>query len=137
MSQELFTVNVSLPIAGGGTVAAGTFIIPVMPIPGTADGGGIYLVRAAYSANAVIAAGSAPIVQLVTLNSASLPLATVGANGSAAFAAGTANAGTISTPWVAGTVGYLGIKYGHGAFGAATMVYLNASIQYYLGRGGS
>ena len=72
MSQELFTVNVSLPISGGGTVAAGTFTVPILPIPGTADGGGIYLVRAAYSSNVAIAAGSAPDVKIVSLTSASL-----------------------------------------------------------------
>jgi hypothetical protein len=135
MSQELFTTNVTLPISGGGTVAAGTFIVPAFALPGTSHGGGVYLVRAKYAANAAIAVGSAPIFQIVSLDANSLPIATLGANGSAAMAAGTAIVGTISTNWVAGTVGYVGIKYGHGAFGAATMVYVNASLQYYLGRG--
>lgn len=130
MSQEIQTITTS---ANYGT-AVGTSIALIMPIPGTAFGGGIYLVRAAYAAPVAVAAGSAPAIRLVTLTSAGAVIATVGANGSAALTAGTPIAGTISTPWISGTVGYLALEWGHEANGRADNS-LVASVQYYLGRG--
>lgn len=130
MSQDLHTANVSVNY---GT-AIGTSVAMIMPIPGTAHGGGIYLVRAAYSAPVAVAVGSAPAIRLVTLSSAGAILGTVGANGSAALTAGTPIAGTISTPWVSGTIGYLALEWGHEANGRADNA-LIASVQYYFGRG--
>jgi hypothetical protein len=130
MSQDLQSINVTVPY---GT-AVGTTIAMVMPIPGTAYGGGIYLVRAAYCSPVAIAAGSAPAIRLVTLTSAGAVIATLGANGSAALTAGTPIAGTISTAWVAGTVGYLGLEWGHEANSNNNFT-LSAAVQYYLGRG--
>jgi hypothetical protein len=131
MSQDLHSVNLTIPY---GT-AIGTAVAMVMPIPGTAYGGGIYLVRAAYCSNVAIAAGSAPAIRLVTLTSAGAVIATVGANGSAALTAGTPIAGTISTPWIAGTVGYLGLEVGHEVSGPNNNPGLSAVVQYYMGRG--
>lgn len=133
--SDLLSANITIPISGGGTLAAGTFYLPVMQIPGTANGGGVTLVRSRYSTNAAVGAGSAPAVRLITQTSTGAIIATVAANGSVAYTAGTPISGTISTAWIPGTVGFLGIEYGHGAFGAATMVFLNAEIQYYQGRG--
>jgi len=106
-----------------------------MAIPGTAYGGGITLVRWSYAANVAIAAGSAPAVRLVTLNSSSLPVGTPCANGSAATTAGTAIAGTISTPWVPGTIGYLGVEYTQATYGGTSPAYAIVDIDYFHGRG--
>lgn len=135
MSQDLHNITVTIPLVSCGTVAAGTAFFPVMQVPGTAHGGGMFITRWSFGANTAIAAGSAPIMQLITMNTSSLPLATIGSNGSAALSAGTQVAGTLSTQWVSGTIGYLGVKYGQGAYGAATTVFLEANIQYYFGRG--
>lgn len=135
-SNDLLTTNVTLPIVSGGTLAAaGTWSVPILRMPGTSHGGGITIVRADLTANVAIGAGSAPSWQLVTQTSANAAIATVASNGSAALTAGTAAAGTISTAYVPGTVGFLAVKYGHAIFGAATPVYLVASLQYYVGRG--
>ncbi len=130
-------VTVGIPLVAGGTVAAGTTTHLLLAIPGTLAGGGITLTKAYYSANAAIAAGSAPAFNLVTKTSAGAVIATVGANGSAALTAGTPVVGTISTYWIPGTVGFLALEVGQGAFGAATSIALQASIQYVMGRGNS
>lgn len=136
MSQEIYSVNVSIPLVSGGTLAAaGTTIHPFFAVPGTANGGGITIAKLSYSSNAAIAAGSAPTVGIVTLNSSSLPIGTPCLNGSAAFTAGTVSNGTITTAWVPGTVGFLGVRVGQGIYGASTTVVLNVNMQYYLGRG--
>ena len=135
MSQDLYTAHVSIPLVSCGTVAAGTTTIAVLQIPGTALGGGVYVRRWSFCSNTDIAAGSAPAVRLVTLGASGGTIGTIGANGSAGLSAGTTISGTLSTPWVAGTVGYLGIQYGHEAYGAATTVWLHANIQYFTGRG--
>ena len=137
MSLDLNSIIANIPLVSGGTVAAGTIVVPILKVPGTADGGGINVRRWWFGSNAVIASGSAPAVKLVTLNSASLPIGTIGSNGSAALAAGTALSGTLSTNWVAGTVTYLGVQVGQGAYGAATTVFLNVGVDYYYGRGSS
>jgi len=137
MSQEIYTQTVTIPLlGGGGTVAAGTFFVPAITMPGTANSG-ITIKKWWYASNVVIAAGSAPSVSLVKMNSACLRIAsgTICANGSAATTAGTALAGTITTAWVPGTVGYVGIQYGHNAYGADTSSYLVVGIQYQIGRG--
>lgn len=132
MSQDLKLITNTVPY--GGTVAAGTFVAPILKIPGTAHGGGIYLVSAAYSSPIAIGAGSAPVIRLVTLTSAGAIIGTIGANGSAALTAGTPIAGTISTPWISGTVGYLAVEWGH-EIAAHNSMALTAMIQYYHGRG--
>jgi hypothetical protein len=103
-------------------------------IPGTAYGGGITITKFAYCTNSAVASGSAPSLKLVTKTSAGAVIATVASSGSAATTAGTPIAGTISTAWVPGTVGYLAVEVGHAAFGAATTVNLVASVQYVVGR---
>lgn len=132
MATELHTVSHTVPY--GGTVAAGTFVAPIMPIPGTAHGGGVSLVSVAYSCPIAIGAGSAPAIRLVTLSAAGAILGTVAANGSAALTAGTPIAGTISTRWIAGTVGYLAVEWGH-EIAAHNSMALTTMIQYYKGRG--
>ena len=89
MSQDVHSLTVALPLVSFGTVAAGTARSVLLKVPGTAIGGGISLVSAAYSANAAIAAGSAPAFKLVTLTSTGAVIATIGANGSAALSAAT------------------------------------------------
>lgn len=131
MSQDLQSINLSIPY---GT-ALGTSVALVMPIPGTADGGGITLVKAAYCSNVAIGAGTAPVIRLVTMTSAGAVIATIGANGSAALTAGTPITGTISTAWIPGTVGYLGLEVGHEVAGPNNYPALSAAIQYYHGRG--
>jgi hypothetical protein len=73
--------------------------------------------------------------QLVTLNSASLPVGTPAANGSAATTAGTAVTGTISTAWVPGTISYLGVKYTQATYGGTSPAFAIVDIDYFHGRG--
>jgi hypothetical protein len=133
--METYNVVVSIPLVSGGTVAAGTSRHALFALPGTAQGGGITLTKVKYSSNAAIAAGSAPALNLITMTTTGAAIATIGANGSAALTAGTPIAGTISTYYVSGTTGYLGLEVGQGAFGAATTITLHAHIQYVMGRG--
>ena len=136
MSQlDNHNVTVTIPLVSGGTVAAGTTTQLIMAMPGTAEGGGITITKLTYCANAAVASGSAPAFNLVTKTSTGAVIATIGANGSAGLTAGTPIAGTVSTAWVAGTVGYLALEVGHGAYGAATTVSVAASLQYLMGRG--
>jgi len=132
--SDIRSITLTVPYAG--TVAAGTFVAPIMKIPGTAHGGGIYLVSADYSSPIAIGAGTSPVIRLVTLTSAGAVIATVGANGSAALTAGTPITGTISTPWIAGTVGFLALEWGH-EIAANNNMAITACVNYYLGRGSS
>jgi hypothetical protein len=136
MSQEIYTQTVAIPLPNCGTAAAGTYFVPVLTMPGTANSG-ITIKKWWYATNAVIAAGSAPSVSLVEMNSACLRIAsgTIGANGSAATTAGTAITGTLSTAWIPGTVAFIGVEYGQAAYGAAVPMYMTVGIQYVLGRG--
>lgn len=137
MSQDLLSKSVTIPLLGAAGTLGGpqSNVIPFMRIPGTSYGGGITLVRWDYSSNVVIAVGSAPAVSLVTLNSSSLPIGTPAANGSAATTAGTAVQGTLSTPWVAGTVGFLGVEYTQATYGGTSPAYLIVDVDYFHGRG--
>lgn len=136
MSQDLLSKSVVIPLLGSGTLGGPqSNIVPIMSIPGTAYGGGITLVRWGYSTNVVLASGSAPAVSLVTLNSSSLPVGTPAANGSAATTAGTVIAGTISTPWVPGTISYLGVRYTQATYGGTSPAYMVVDLDYFHGRG--
>jgi hypothetical protein len=137
MSQDLYTTNITVPfltLAGthGGPQSNS---IPIMRVPGTSYGGGIYITRWDYTTNVVLASGSAPAVRLVTQTAANLPIATPCINGSAATTAGTAIAGTITTPWVAGTVGWLACEYTQATYGGTSPAYMAVSVQWYPGRG--
>jgi len=137
MSQDLLSKSVTIPLLGAAGTLGGpqSNVIPFMRVPGTAYGGGVTLVRWDYSCNVALASGSAPAVQLVWLNSSSLPIGTPAANGSAATTAGTAIAGTISTPWVPGTVSFLGVKYTQATYGGTSPAYLIVDLDYFHGRG--
>lgn len=139
MSQDLLSKSVCIPLLGAAGTLGGpqSNVVPLFRIPGTAYGGGITLVRWDYASNVVLAVGSAPAVKLVTLNSASLPIGTPGANGSAATTAGTAVQGTISTDWVPGTVSFLGVSYTQATYGGTSPAYMVVSVDYYHGRGDS
>ncbi len=136
-AQQLYTTNLTIPIlASAGTLGGPqSNSIPIMRVPGTAYGGGLTIVRWDYSANVVIASGSAPAVRLVSQTAANAPIATLCANGSAATTAGTAISGTITTAWVAGTVGFLACEYTQATYGGTSPAYLNVSVQWYPGRG--
>jgi hypothetical protein len=137
MAQDLYTTNLIIPLLGAAGTLGGpqSNSIPIMRIPGTAYGGGINIVRWHYACNVAIAVGSAPAVRLVSQTSANAAIATLCANGSAAITAGTAIAGTITTPWVSGTVGYLACEYTQATYGGTSPAYLNVSVQWYAGRG--
>ena len=122
-----------LPL-GAGTVAAGTFLQPIMALPGTSHGGGITLTKVWYSTNKAIAAGSAPTAALLSLTATGGTVATVVTGlSSAAWTAGTPVVGTIAAGFVSGTCGYLGVKVGHEAL-EADETYLTVGIQYVMGR---
>jgi hypothetical protein len=134
--SDIYSLSISLPVVNIGTLGAGTVRTPIMKLPGTV-GGGITLLGGAYSSETAIAAGSAPMFNLVTLTSTGAVIATIGANGSAALSAGTPVAATITTYWIPGTVAYLAVEAGHGAYGAASMVAYQVHLTYAFGRGNS
>ena len=137
MAQELYTLNAVIPILTSAATLGGpqSNAVPLMRIPGTSYGGGINIVRWDYSTNIVVAVGSAPAVRLVSQTAVNLPIATLCANGSAATTAGTAITGTITTAWVPGTVGWLGLEYSQATYGGTSPLYMIVSVQYYQGRG--
>lgn len=137
MSQDLYTANLVIPMLTAAATLGGpqSNSIPILRIPGTSYGGGINIVRWSYTTNIAVASGSAPAVRLVTQTSANLPIATICSNGSAATTAGTAVTGTITTAWVAGTVGWLGCEYTQNTYGGTSPLYMAVSVQYHLGRG--
>lgn len=138
-SQDLQTFALSIPLLGAAGTLGGpqSNTIPLFRIPGTSYGGGINIVRWNYSTNVVLAVGSAPAVRLISQSSTNAAIATLCANGSAATTAGTAITGTITTPWVAGTVGWLACEYTQATYGGTSPAYMNLSIQYQIGRGSS
>jgi hypothetical protein len=136
MSQEVFSANAVIPL-GAGTVAAGTFLVPFLALPGTAQGGGITLTKVWYSTNKAIAAGSAPSAELLSLTTTGGTVAIVCTKlGSAAWTAGTPIVGTLVSGqgYVPGTAGYLGVKIGHENL-AASETYITVGVNYMLGRG--
>ena len=137
MAQELYTLNAVIPILTSAATLGGpqSNAVPLMRIPGTSYGGGINIVRWDYTTNIVVASGSAPAVRLVSQTAVNLPIATLCANGSAATTAGTAITGTITTAWVPGTVGWLGLEYSQATYGGTSPLYMIVSVQYYQGRG--
>ena len=137
MAQELYTLNAVIPILTSAATLGGpqSNAVPLMRIPGTSYGGGINIVRWDYTTNIVVASGSAPAVRLVSQTAVNLPIATLCANGSAATTAGTAITGTITTAWVPGTVGWLGVEYSQATYGGTSPLYMIVSVQYYQGRG--
>ena len=133
---DVHNVSISIPYgAGTHTILAGTTKHMAFALPGTALAGGITLTKVSYSSNVAIAAGSAPCFNLITLTTAGVVVATVGANGSAALTAGTPVAGTISTYWLPGTLGYLAVEMGNDPWVGTANV--RADIQYVMGRGNS
>jgi len=137
MAQELYTLNAVIPILTSAATLGGpqSNAVPLMRIPGTSYGGGINIVRWDYTTNIVVASGSAPAVRLVSQTATNAPIATLCANGSAATTAGTAITGTITTAWVPGTVGWLGLEYSQATYGGTSPLYMIVSVQYYQGRG--
>jgi len=137
MAQELYTLNAVIPILTSAATLGGpqSNAVPLMRIPGTSYGGGINIVRWDYSTNIVVAVGSAPAVRLVSQTATNAPIATLCSNGSAATTAGTAITGTITTAWVPGTVGWLGLEYSQATYGGTSPLYMVVSVQYYQGRG--
>lgn len=135
--QQLYTTNVTIPLLGAAGTLGGpqSDVIPFLRIPGADYGGGLRIVRWQYATNKAIAVGSAPAVRIVSQTSTNAALATLGANGSAATTAGTAIAGTLSTAWVAGTVGYLACEYTQATYGGTSPVYLHLQVQWHPGRG--
>jgi hypothetical protein len=81
------TSNVTLLC--GGTLAVGTSIIVAMKAPTDALGGGFTVVEACYSSGSAIAAGSAPIADLVLLGTGGALAGTIGTIAAGAFSAGT------------------------------------------------
>ena len=134
---NLQTVNTTITLAGmvgtlGGPQSGS---IPLFRLPGTAYGGGITIVRWDYSTNFAVASGSAPAVRLVSQTSANAPIATLCTNGSAQTTSGTAVSGSITTAWVAGTVGFLACEWTQATYGGTAPLFMNVSVQYLVGRG--
>ena len=135
MSMESYQVYVSLVL--GGTGAVGTTQVLALSLPGTSLGGGVTVTKIAYMSQAAIAAASAPQYTLVSLDSSSNIIATIGtATASAAWTAGTVRSITVTAAnaYVSGTVSYLAVKTAQTAANSAQM-YVSGNIQYVLGRG--
>jgi hypothetical protein len=134
---NILNANVTIPmLTSAGTLGGPqSNSIPLFRLPGTLYGGGITILRWDYTTNIVVAVGSAPAVRLVSQTAANAPIATLCSNGSAATTAGTAVTGTITTAWVAGTVGWLACEYTQATYGGTSPLYMNVSVQYFVGRG--
>ena len=139
MSTDIQNLSLVIPLLGQAGTLGGpqSNNIPLMRIPGTLYGGGITIDRWDYATNVVLAVGSAPAVRLVSQTAANLPIATLCSNGSAATTAGTAIAGSVTTQWVAGTVGFLGLEYTQATYGGTSPAYMQVNVQYHVGRGSS
>jgi hypothetical protein len=128
----------SIPLGMGTPGAAGTFLVPVMALPGTSEyGGGITITKVWYCANKAVAAGSAPTAELISMTSTGGTVAIVcTALSSAAWTAGTPVAGTLvaGKEFVPGTVSYIGVKVGHDLLTSQDTC-LNVGIMYVSGRG--
>jgi hypothetical protein len=135
MSQDLHTVNVTIPL-GAGTSTAGTSNVLALALPGTSYGGGITLRQVYFGSNKAIAAGSAPCFRLITQTSTGGTIGTIVSSGSAALSAGTPVVGTITaaSAYIPGTVAFVSVQFGINAL-AAVDTYLSAVIQYSVGRG--
>jgi hypothetical protein len=134
---NILNANVTIPmLASAGTLGGPqSNSVPLFRLPGTLYGGGITILRWDYTTNIVVAVGSAPAVRLVSQTAANLPISTLCTNGSAATTAGTAVAGSITTAWVPGTVGWLACEYTQATYGGTSALYANVTVQYAVGRG--
>jgi hypothetical protein len=128
---EVHNLNVSL---GNGTLAVGTTVIGAFAVPANSLGGGITLTAVHFWSNAAIAAASAPVFELVGLGTGFAVAGTLTTVlGSAAWTAGTARVGTISTAFVdPDTYAYVGVQRKQTAANADTPV-VGCSIQYVMG----
>jgi len=126
----VYNVNVTL---ANGTLAVGTAYTPAFFAPTDGVGGGLTITKVDYFSTAAIAAGSAPNYTLVTIGTDCAVNGTIAtAIGSAAFNAGTARAGTISTAWVDGTYG-VAVQAAQTAENGDSHI-ISAAIQYKMGR---
>jgi len=127
----------SIPLGMGTPGAAGTFLVPVLGLPGTSQyGGGITITKVWYCANKAVAAGSAPTAELISMTSTGGTVAIVcTALSSAAWTAGTPVLGTLvaGKEFVPGTVSYIGVKIGHDLLTSQDTC-LNVGIMYVSGR---
>lgn len=132
MAGEVFNLNVAL---ANGTLAVGTTVIGAFKVPTNAIGGGITLTSVLFWSQSAIAAASAPVYELVGLGTACAVAGTLtSALASAAFTAGTARVGTISTAFVdPDTYSYVGVQWKQTAANAAEPI-LSCSIQYVMGK---
>lgn len=76
-------------------LAIGTSYVVACKVPSDATGGQLTVISAHVSSNIAFAAGSAPLVELVTLSTASVVDGTIGTVAAGAFTAGTPKALTI------------------------------------------
>ena len=124
--------NVAINIANG-TLAVGTTNVFGFWVPTASVGGGITITKVTYTSNEAIAAASAPNFTLVSVGTDSATSGTLAtAIGSVAFAAGTAQPGTISTSFVDATYG-VAVQWAQTAENAATPT-VTAQVQYVMGR---
>ena len=132
MSLENHNVNVALC---NGTLPVGTTIIGAFAVPTNALGGGITLTSVLFWSDAAIAAASAPVYELVGLSTAYAVAGTLtSVLASAAWTAGTARVGTISTAFVdPDSYSAVGIQWKQTAENAAEPR-INCSIQYQMGK---
>jgi hypothetical protein len=130
-------VTVLIPLGMGTPAAAGTSLQPIFALPGTSQyGGGITITKVWYSTNKVVASGSAPTAELISMTSTGGTVAIVcTALSSAAWTAGTPVVGTLvaGKEFVPGTVSYIGVKVGHETL-SAHETSLAVGIMYVSGR---
>jgi hypothetical protein len=129
MSNQVCAVNVAL---GGGTVAVGTTYAPAFKVPTDANGGGITILAAGVASQFAIAAGSAPVFELVYLGSTSAIAGTLGTCAAGAFTAGTVKELTITTAFIDAPY-YVAFKVGGTAVNGDQLC-ANGYITYVMGR---
>lgn len=132
MSQDMHVLNVNLT-PSNGTMAVGTSNLYAFKAPSDALGGGITIQEVYFCSMDAIAAASAPVYEVVTLNSSAAVNGTVtSVLASAAWTAGTPRLGTISDGWVDGGE-YVAVVWKQTAANASTPI-VSCSIGYKMGR---
>lgn len=125
-------INAPVTLLAGGTLTVGTVNKLAFKVPSDANGGGITILSAGVCSAGAIAAGSAPVYELVTLGTNSAINGTIGVWTAGAFTAGTVKELTITTAWVDAPY-YVAFKES-GTVANGSMLFVNGYVQYAMGR---
>ena len=125
-------MNVCVPLYSGGTIALGTNYALGFKAPSDDVGGGLTVVAAGVASRLVVAAGSAPVFELVTLGTNSAVNGTIGTVAAGAFTAGTVKGLTIVDNWVDNDE-FVAFKV-MGTAVNGDLAFINGYVQYQMGK---